>query len=146
MKSCCLMFWVFLFLNNIIFVRITFGMISCSLTMIVFKFLILMKGLLWTIYFLFFGIPGGWTQGLTLDRQALYHLSHIHNYVSYFWGRGLLYAQLAWTTILPFVFSVCREARNTGMCYFTQPLVEMWYHLFSWAGLEPWCSYSQPLK
>jgi hypothetical protein len=46
-----------------------------------------------------------WTQGLTLSRQVLHHLSHTPSSccIGYFWNRILLFLRPAWTVIFLFV-------------------------------------------
>jgi hypothetical protein len=67
----------------------------------------------------------GWTRGLMLAKQLLYHLSHSPSPVciANFWDRILLFAWLAWTANCLFVLLSAPGMTGTHHC--AQPLVEM---------------------
>jgi hypothetical protein len=70
--------------------------------------------LVWLI-FLFFGGTRVWTQGLTLARQVLYHLSHFTSPVLFFWDRVSWTICLGWLWTSILLISASWVARITDL-------------------------------
>jgi hypothetical protein len=96
----------------------------------------------------FFGSTEGWSQGIVLSRQVLYHLWHYvsHFCVGYFWDRVSLYTGCQpgpGPSYLSFLSLLGWQALATAPSHWLS-WGPMNFILIDWFGLKPWSSQSPP--